>query len=234
VGGFLVTYLLIGIYAFTLYLRNYRTIGRNLEREERITLSFERDLAIYRRLPEYFQTRRMFWPDYPESVSEVEAEMSRRLDLLKIPDPTPEQSADVARVEAQLTIPRENIIWKAFARSVVTLFLMVRRRARKLAVSFALAIVMIVLPALAFIQAREVHDGGSYFASGSGIFDYSADPVSVYPVTPNSTKTAGFNLGTSKLFLLGENTVDAVLYSPADHATIRVPLAAVIITTVRG
>jgi hypothetical protein len=234
VGGFLVVYFLIAIYSVTLYLYHFRTIGRNLPREDRLTLSYERDLAIYRRLPEYFQTRRMFWPNYPETVDEVKSKMARRLDLLKAPNLTSEESAAVSGIESRLSIPRKNIIWKGLARSVVALFLMIRHRIRKLVVSFALAIVIIVLPVLAFIQARQVYDGHAYFASDSGIFDYSADPVIVYPVTPAAATQATLNLKDKKLFLLGENTVDAVLYSPADHATIRVPIDSVVISTVRG
>ena len=234
VGGFLVVYFLIAIYSVTLYVYRFRTIGGNLPREDRLTLSYERDLAIYRRLPEYFQTRRMFWPNYPETVDEVKSKMARRLDLLKAPNLTSEESAAVSGIESRLSIPRKNIIWKGLARSVVALFLMIRHRIRKLVVSFALAIVIIVLPVLAFIQARQVYDGHAYFASDSGIFDYSADPVIVYPVTPAAATQATLNLKDKKLFLLGENTVDAVLYSPADHATIRVPIDSVVISTVRG
>jgi hypothetical protein len=234
VGGFLVVYFLIAIYSFTLYFYRFRTIGSNLPREDRLTLTYERDLAIYSRLPEYFQTRRMFWPNYPETVNAVKSAMARRLDLLKASSPRPEETAEVSEIESRLSIARKNIILKGLARSVVALFLMIRHRIRKLVVSFALAIVIIVLPVLAFIQAREVYDGHAYFASDSGIFDYSADPVTVYPATPGAATQATLNLKGKKLFLLGENTVDAVLYSPADHATIRVPIDSVVISTVRG
>ena len=234
VGGFLVVYFLIAVYSFTLYFYRFRTIGRNLSREDRLTLSYERDLAIYRRLPEYFQTRRMFWENYPETVTGVESTMVRRLDLLKVANPTPEESAEVSEIESRLSIPRNNIVLKGLARSVVALLLMIRHRIRKLVVAFAFAIVIIVLPVLAFIQAREVYDGHTYFASDSGIFDYSADPVTVYPVTPGAATEATSDLKGKKLFLLGENTVDAVLYSPADHATIRVLIDSVVISTVRG
>lgn len=233
IAGFLVAYVLMTGYAFFLYPRYFWSRPGVGERD-RLTREIDRNLKIYRRIPEYFQTRRMFWPDYPATIKDVEIMIAQRLALLKITDRTPEQAAQLARLEGQLVFPKKARIRKDLARTVVTLVLMIRRRVRRLVLPFTLIIVVLVLPILAFIQAGQVRDGHTYFASGSGIFDYSADPVAVHPATPDSATAAISNLTAKKLFLLGENTAYAVLYSPTDGATIRVPIASVVISSVRG
>jgi len=220
-------------YALFLYPRFFWS-RLDVTEQDRLTRAIDRNLNIYRRIPEYFRTRRMFWPDYPATMEDVEIAMAQRLALLKIPDRTPEQAAQLAQIEAQLDFPKKARLRKDLARTVVTLVLMIRRRVRRLVLPFTLIIVILVLPTLAFIQAGQVRDGHAYFASGSGIFDYSADPVNVYPATPDSATAAISNLRAKKLFSLGENTAYAVLYSPADRATIRVPIASVIISSVRS
>lgn len=233
-GGFLLAYFLIALYTFASMLHGLGIIGWRQSREQRTTWAFDNNLKIYRRVPEYLKTRAMFWPGFPKTFTELEAVMERRLELLKISNPAPEQSEELAHIESQLSFPRKARRRKDLIRTFVTIILMIRHRIRILVASFGLVILIIVLPVLAFVQAGQVHDGHAYFASDTGIFDYSADPVNLYPVASNPTTAAIAELGREKLYLLGQNTVYAVLYSPADHATIRVPITAVIITSVHN
>jgi hypothetical protein len=232
VGGFFLAYFLMLAYQAMPSLYSIWRVRKQTD-QERATRGFDFNLKLYRRIPEFLQTRITFWPDFPKTLGELEALMKRRLEL-QVPDATQEQSAELESINSQLSFPREARRRKDFIRTFVVLFLIIRHRIRPLAVSFALTIVVIILPVLAFIQAGQIRDGHTFFASDTGIFDYSADPVSIYPVASNSAAAVISNLRKEELFLLGENSVNAVLYAPADHATIRVPISAVILVSVRN
>lgn len=233
-GGLILAYFLMAVNMFRPSWDSFRNRERNLTRQEGMTVAFNSNLKLYRKMPEYFRTRGIFWSGFPKSFTELEAAMERRLELLKISDPTTEQSTELARIERQLTFPKKARMRKELIRTLVTLLFIIRRRIRQLIVSFGLVIVIIILPALAFLQAAQVRDGHTYFASNTGIFDYSADPVSVYPIASSAAITAILNSKDKELFLLGENTVYAVFYSPLSRATIRVPITTVIISSVRS
>ena len=238
-GGFILATFLMLVYTYPIaYIfpisRDSLKIWRKRTGPEWATRAFDNNLKLYRHVPEAFQTRVMFWPNFPKTLPDLETAMERRQELLMILDPTPEQSAELEHIESQLSFPKEGRRRKQLTRNFVTFFLIIRHHSRQLAASFTLIIVIIVLPLFAFIQATQVRDGHTYFANDTGIFDYSADPVDIYPVTPNSATTVIFGLKKEKLFLLGQNAVYAVLYSPVNHATIRIPITSVIIISVRS
>src|SRR5215469_4308174 len=82
IAGFLVAYILMTGYAFFLYPRSFWS-GLDVTEQDRLTRAIDRNLRIYRRIPEYFQTRRMFWPDYPATIKDVEIMIAQRLALLE-------------------------------------------------------------------------------------------------------------------------------------------------------
>ena len=191
----------------------------------------DNNLRLYGKIPEYLESRAILWPGFPKTLGELETVMERRKELLTISDRTPEQSAELTQVESLLRFPKKRRFVKLMIRGWVIVFLITRHRIIPIAVSAALVIVIIILPVLAYFQARQVHVGRAFTGSSTGIFDYSADRVDVYPAAHDSPSEVQ-SLGKKKLFLLGQNAQYAVLYSPKDHATIRVPVAAVIITDV--
>lgn len=233
-GGSLLAYFVMGAYSFAAFLYPWKMRGRRQTREQRTTWAFDQNLRLYTKMPEWLQTRAMLWPGFPKTFAELEALMERRLELLKISDLTQEQSAELASIEVQLSFPRKARRRKDLIRAFVTVVLVVRHRIRLLVMLFTLVIIVIVLPVMAYIQAGQIRDGHAYFASDTGIFDYSADPVNIYPIAPNISITVIARLEREKLYLLGQNTAYAVLYSPSDHATIRVPITTVIITAIQS
>lgn len=232
-GGFFLAYFSMLVY--TLVSVPEMVLMFRAPRQDRLDRVLESNLRLYKRAPEFFQGRKMFRPAFPKSVSEYETILNRRKELLRIQDPTPEQSAELEGIRLQLSRPRGlgAILRDAYVEPFIVIYLGIRHRIRRLAAPFTLAIVVIALPALAFIQAGQVLGGHTYFANNVGIFDYHADPVNVFPALPN-TAPGILDLQTKKLFLLGQNAQYAVLYSPDDHSTIRVPITAVIISSVRG
>jgi hypothetical protein len=85
---------------------------------------------------------------------------------------------------------------------------------------------------LAYLQADQVRQGISFWGDQSSFFEYSAEPVQVKPLSKTTPNTVG-QLEGERLFLLGQNAQYVILYWPEKHATIRIPVATVIVTSSR-
>jgi hypothetical protein len=230
-GGFLIVYFTILLVNFVPSPRS-RQGRRKASPKERFDQLLDHNLKLYKRMPEFLASRIIFQPEFPKSLTELETIMKRREELLKTQNLTPEQSAELASTESRLRHRRGfmAVLKEIYMRPFVTYYLGIRYRIRGLIISFALVIAIVILPALAFIQSGEVLDGHEYFASNTGIFDYGVNLVNVRPAATNSTPEIQ-SLAKEKLFLLGENAQYAVLYSPTKQSTIRVPIAAVVISS---
>jgi len=207
---------------------------------------FERVLAshlrIYAKFPWFLSSMEMGHPNELRSSAAVEREMrqgrelrKRRRESLTQLRELRKRDVSTAIVSAQLELidsqiyNREGLL-AGFTRPIFAIKGAIQRWGGVLTIGFASVILVVLLPVLAILQAGEVHDGKTYFGKNIGAFDYHADLVNVTPSSDNPAPSIQA-LREKVYFLLGENAQYAVLYSPYNRSTIRVPISSVIIST---
>jgi hypothetical protein len=208
---------------------------------------FERFLASYLRIygqfPWFLSSMEIGHLNKLRSSAAVEREMrhtrelrKRRRELLTQLRELRKRGVSTAIVSAQLELIDSQIYNREgmLAGLIGPLFAIkgaIQRWGGVLTIGFASVILVVLLPVLAILQAGEVHDGKTYFGKNIGAFDYHADLVLVTPSSDNPAPSIQA-LREEALFLLGENAQYAVLYSPSNHSTIRVPISSVVIRSV--
>ena len=208
---------------------------------------FEKFLAshvrFYEQFPLFFSGVQIDYPNEDMSPTAIERTLRHRRELLKRRKELLTQRRELwsrgestATVSAQLELIDSQVnirlpMSAAFLAPFYIIKEVIQRWGKILIIGFALVILVVLLPILAIFQAGEVRDGKTYFGKNIGAFDYHADLVKVTPSSDHPAPSIQALQG-EKLFLLGENAQYAVLYSPSDHSTIRVPIGSVVISSV--
>jgi hypothetical protein len=203
--------------------------------DEQFEDAIRRRRFFFEKNPDFYTSIAIQNHQAPKTLAEEESLMRRQRELWQLGVRTADECAELDNINAALPVDKLMSIrfWReAFTLPAVMTMLGIRNHGRGLIITIT-AITVILLPTLAFIQAGEVINGKSYFGNDTGIFEYHADKVRVYPVSPKVNPGISAVLRAPNLYLLGENAQDAVLYSPSAHSTIRVPITAVIITSTR-
>jgi hypothetical protein len=145
-------------------------------------------------------------------------------------------SAEAAEKEA-LEVQLRNIHLDVYARSS-PIEIWRRSSKRELAVMLTI-IAALAIGALTWIavqQANDVREGNSFIGSTIGLFDYRAQPVYIKPASKDGSDHIPSTVPCGrKVFLLGENAQNIVIYvpnnsSPDKGSTVRLPVSEVIIS----
>lgn len=169
------------------------------------------------------------WDELRLQLTKEEPRWRRIRELQKLGVRTAEQYQEIESLadqsDRELAESSDSFLWEVLTATKYW----IRRRGAVLLLCFSLATVVIILPGIAYIQAGQVINGKLYTGSQLSFFDYRAESVSVKPASSATAQSVQGLLG-KKLFLLGQNSLETVLYSPMDKATIRVPSTTIVIT----
>lgn len=240
--AFTLSYLSIPIRAArTAYLFHKKTGARQpsnqrLGRRWLLTDQKFEDVIRWRRF--HFEQNPDFYPALaslnrhgPQSFAEEEVLWRRERELWQLGVRTAEESTELDLIGFKLPLRKPGI--RSLGSSLVLPGVMtvrgIRHYGRRASVLIG-AIIIILLPAFAFIQAGDITYGKTYIGNNTGVFEYRADEVKVYVISPNAA--LGIQaVQAQKLFLLGINAQDAIFYSPTARSTIRIPIATIIIAS---
>ena len=184
--------------------------------------------------PDFYPALASVYRHGPQSIDDEETDWRRERELWQLGVRTSEEFTELDLIDSRLSL-RSKLGPRSFAGSLVLPGVMtvqgIRRYGRRASV-LIVAIIIILLPALAFIQAGDVIHGKAYIGNSTGIFEYHADKVKIYAVSSNAAPGIQA-VRAQKLFLLGRNAQDAIFYSPVARSTIRIPIATIIIASTR-
>jgi hypothetical protein len=211
---------ILGLYLRTapLMVRMFRVItsgpARSTDDEKfEARISLLKDL--YTKIPELADIR----PGSPEEDIQ-KLRQARELALLGV------RTEDQSKLQDQLAISTDmplDRFWTAVTNRVI------QRWGRPLGVFSFAVVAFVLLPLSAYLQAGMVAQGKVDIVSDLGLVSYRAHPVTISPATlPAKDFVQPFS--GQRLFLLGQNSEFVVLYAPASQATIRLPVASVIVS----
>jgi len=176
---------------------------------------FEHKLAI---------TKKIYAKDQA-TWDKIERMYRRRRALKKMENPSGSEKSEMKALRFGIPKLQGKYLASLFIRAV-------RPRAWHIYLLFPVLIFFtIIFTLMATNQADHVINGTAESTGGNvGLFEYNVEPVTIIPAQRENKQSIKPLVG-EKLYLLGENAQYVILYVPQERSTVRVPTAAVIISS---
>ena len=179
------------------------------------TDQFEEKLTITKKIYSYDQ----------ETWKDLERAFRRRRALMKMENPSAAEESEMKALGRR--IPRLQV-------KHLTSLIVRGLRPRFWYIYFVLPVLVaftIILTAIAINQASHVTNGTAETTGNQyGLFEYNVESASVAPAQRKDRRSIDPLVG-KKLYLLGQNAQYVILYVPQLRSTVRIPIAAVIVTS---